>query len=160
MNVLSKLRRAFFYRSHSTGLDYRSLFYWYWTKWFPLRSKTTFWIRIRARRHFLSCLFSIARWPVFWPLECDLSVETPCPPNYTRSSLLLHKIKLCSFANLISQKFSDSAAIAVSKHCPKDLSAVKTQSSSIGFLFSYHSAIPEKFFQDYCTCWVWGCIFD
>ena len=34
-------------------------------------------------------------------------------------NLLLHKIKLCSFTNLISQKFSDSAVIlakAVSKH--------------------------------------------
>ena len=62
-------------------------------------------------------------------------------------NLLLHKIKLCSFTNLISQKFSDSAVIlakAVSKHCSQALSVVKTQGWSTGFLFSYHLAIPER----------------
>ena len=32
---------------------------------------------------------------------------------------------------------------------------------STGFLFSYHSAIPEIFFQRllfHCTCWLWGTI--
>ena len=65
-------------------------------------------------------------------------------------NLLLQKIKLCSFANLISQKFSDTAVIlviAVSKRCTQDLPVVDTQGSRTGFLFTYHSAIPENFFQ-------------
>ena len=65
-------------------------------------------------------------------------------------NLLLHKIKLCSFTNLISQKLSDSAvilAIEVSKRCTQDLSVVKRQGSSIGFLFSYHSAISKTTFS-------------
>ena len=37
-------------------------------------------------------------------------------------------------------------AIAVSKRCFQDLPVVNTQGSSTGFLFTYHSAIPEKFF--------------
>ena len=70
----------------------------------------------------------------------------------TRRNLLLQKIKLCSFTNLISQKFSDTAvilAIAVSKRCTQDLPVVNTQGSITGFLFTYHSAIPEKFFKEY-----------
>ena len=65
-------------------------------------------------------------------------------------NLLLQKFKLCSFGNLISQKFSDAAVIfviAVSKRCTQDLPVVDTQGSRTGFLFTYHSAIPEKFSQ-------------
>ena len=65
-------------------------------------------------------------------------------------NLLLQKIKLCSFTSLISQKFSDTAVIldiAVSKRCTPDLPVVNTQGSSTGFLFTCHSAIPERVFQ-------------
>ena len=70
-------------------------------------------------------------------------------------------IKLCSFINLISQKFSDSAviAIAVCKRCTLDLPVVNRQGSSTGFLFTYHSAIQGNCFQRlffYCTCWHLG----
>ena len=40
-------------------------------------------------------------------------------------------------------------AIAVSKRRAQDLPVVNTQDSSTGFLFTYHSAIPENFFKDY-----------
>ena len=65
--------------------------------------------------------------------------------------LLLEKIKLCSFANLMSQKFSDTAiilAIAVSKRCTHDLPVVNTQGSITGFFLPtyQHSAIPNKNF--------------
>ena len=56
----------------------------------------------------------------------------------------MQKIKLCSFTNLISQKFSDTAVIAVSKHCTQDLPVVNTQGSSTEFLFTYDSAIPAE----------------
>ena len=64
-------------------------------------------------------------------------------------NLLLQKIKLCSFTNLISQKFSGTAvilAIAVTKRGTQDLPVVNTQGSSTGFLSTYNSAIPKKQF--------------
>ena len=64
-------------------------------------------------------------------------------------NLLLQKNKLCSFTNLISQKFSDTAvilALAVSKRCTQDLPAVNKQHSSTVFLFTYSLVIPEFFF--------------
>ena len=81
--------------------------------------------------------------------------------NNTRSKFTIAKIKLCSFTNLISQTFSDTAVIlpiAVSKRCTQDLPVVKRQGSSTGFLFTYHSAIPEKFFQRklfHWNSWLW-----
>ena len=46
------------HRSHSTGQRYRSLFYQLVTDLNNSpRSKTAFWIVIRARRHFWACLF-------------------------------------------------------------------------------------------------------
>ena len=65
-------------------------------------------------------------------------------------NLLLQRNKLCSFTNLISQKFSDTAkilALAVSKGCTQDLPAVNKQHSSTLFLFTYHFVIPENFFS-------------
>ena len=59
--------------------------------------------------------------------------------NYTRSKLSIAQIKLCSFTNLISQKFSDWAVIlanTVYERCKQDFSVVKTQGSSTSFLFS------------------------
>ena len=76
--------------------------------------------------------------------------------NNTRSKFTIAKIKLCSFTNLISQKFSDTVVIlpiAVSKRCTQDLPVVNRQGSSTGFLFTYHSAIPEKFFQRILFQW-------
>ena len=64
----------------------------------------------------------------------------------------MHKVKLSSLTNLISQKFSDLAvilAITVYKRCTQDLSVVKTQGSSTSFSFSYHSAISENLFKGY-----------
>ena len=64
----------------------------------------------------------------------------------------MHKVKLCSLTNLISQKFSDLAvvlAITVYKRCTQDLSVVKTQGSGTSFSFSYHSAISENLFKGY-----------
>ena len=64
----------------------------------------------------------------------------------------MHKVKLCSLSNLISQKFSDLAvilAITVYKRCTQDLSVVKTQGSGTSFSFSYHSAISENLFKGY-----------
>ena len=60
---------------------------------------------------------------------------------------LLQKIKLFSFTNLISQKFSDTAeilAFAVSKRCTQDLPVVNTQDSSAGFFVFLPFGIPEK----------------
>ena len=74
----------------------------------------------------------------------------------TRSKFTIARNKLCSFTNLISQKFSDTAvilAIAVSKRCTQDLPVVNTQGSSTGFLFPCHSGIPEKFFQRILFQW-------
>ena len=48
-------------------------------------------------------------------------------------------------------------AIAVSKCCTQDLPVVNTQGSSTGFLFTYHSAIPENFFQRLLFQWNTGC---
>ena len=62
--------------------------------------------------------------------------------NNTRSKFTIAKI------NLISQKFSDTAAIlaiAVSKRCTQELPVVNTQGSSTGFLFTNHSAIRVRF---------------
>ena len=70
-------------------------------------------------------------------------------------NLLLREIKLCSFTNLINQKFSDSAsllAIAVSsvalKSCQLWIHKV---------LFTYLRPFQKSF---HCTCWLWGTIFD
>ena len=73
----------------------------------------------------------------------------------------------------MSQKFNDTAvilAIAVSKRYTQDLPGSSTtqrssttQASSTGFLFTYHSAIPEKFFQRILfqwNSWLWGTIFN
>ena len=74
----------------------------------------------------------------------------------TRSKFTIAKIKLCSFTNLISQKFCDTAVIlviAVSNLCTQDLPVVNTQRSSTGFLFTYHLAIPENVFQRILFQW-------
>ena len=70
-------------------------------------------------------------------------------------NLLLREIKLCSFNNLINQKFSDSAlllAIAVSsvalKSCQLWIHKV---------LFTYLRPFQKSF---HCTCWLRGTIFD
>ena len=84
----------------------------------------------------------------------------------TRSKFTIAKNKLCSFTNLISQKFSDTAvilALAVSKGCTQDLPAVNKQHSSTLFLFTYHLVIPENFFQRILfqwNNWLWGTIFN
>ena len=64
----------------------------------------------------------------------------------------MHKIKLSSLTNLITQKFSDFAvilAITLYERCTQDFSVVKTQGSSTSFSFSYHSAISENLFKGY-----------
>ena len=64
----------------------------------------------------------------------------------------MHKVKLCSLTNLITQKFSDLAvilAIKVYKRCTQDFSVVKTQGSGTSFSFSYHSVISENLFKGY-----------
>ena len=68
--------------------------------------------------------------------------------NYTRSKFTIARNQLCSFTNLISQKFSDSAVI-LAKDSMQDFSVVRTQGTSSRFLFSYHSAIPENLFKGY-----------
>ena len=78
----------------------------------------------------------------------------------------MQKIKLGSFTNLISQKYSDTVvilAIAVSKRCTQDLPVVNTQGSSTGLLFTFHSAIPENVFQRILfqwNSWLWDTIFN
>ena len=65
---------------------------------------------------------------------------------------VLHKIKLFSLTNLISQKFSDLVvilAITVYERCTQNSSVVKTQGSRTSFSFSYHSAISENLFKGY-----------
>ena len=56
--ICARIRPGLKHRSHYTGQKYRSLFYQLVTD--PNnspRSKTAFWIVIRARRHFWACLF-------------------------------------------------------------------------------------------------------
>ena len=87
-----------------------------------------------------------------------------------RVNLPLQKIKLCSFTNLISQKFSDTAIILAIKNSSVQALHSRLAScecarleSSTGFLFTYHSAIPEKFFQRILfqwNSWLWGTIFN
>ena len=75
--------------------------------------------------------------------------------NNIRSKFTIAQIKLCSFTNLISQKFSDSAVIlatAVSKRCTQDLPVVNKQGSR-----TYHSSMVETFVERllfHCTCWL------
>ena len=90
-----------------------------------------------------------------WPMNINYQysnchnkwwVNIRCSFKMTYVNSLLQK-KLCSFTNLISQKFSDTAVIltfAVSKRCTQDLPVVNTKGSSTGFLFSYHSAFQKK----------------
>ena len=77
--------------------------------------------------------------------------------NNTRSKFtIMQKIKLCSFTNLISQKYSVTVvilAIEVSKRCTQDLPVVDTQGSSTGLLFTYHSAISENVLQRILFQW-------
>ena len=64
----------------------------------------------------------------------------------------MHKVKLSSLTNLISQKFSDLAvilAITVYERCTQDFSVVKTQGSSTSFSFSFRSATSENLFKGY-----------
>ena len=64
----------------------------------------------------------------------------------------MHKIKLSSFTNLFSQKFSDLAAIlaiTVYERCTQVFSVVKTQGSRTRFSFFYLLAISEIFFKRY-----------
>ena len=78
--------------------------------------------------------------------------------NNIRSKFTIAQIKLCSFTNLISQKFSDSAVIlatAAAKRCTQDLPVVNKQGSRTGFLFTYHSSMVETFVERllfHCTC--------
>ena len=67
----------------------------------------------------------------------------------------MQKLKLCSFTNLISQKFNDTAVVlAIASCCTLDLPVVNTQGSSTGFLFTYHSVILEIFFQRLLFQWI------
>ena len=64
-------------------------------------------------------------------------------------NLLLHKN---NSENFISQKFSDSAvvlAISVSRRCTLDLSVVKAQGSTAGFLFFVPICHSRKIFTDH-----------
>ena len=59
-------------------------------------------------------------------------------------NFLLHKINSTNFISQIESTVI--LAISVSKRCTLDLSLVKAQGSIAGsILFSYHSAIPEKY---------------
>ena len=73
--------------------------------------------------------------------------------NRQAVNLLLQKIKLCSFANLISQTFSDTAvilAITVSKRCTQDLPIVTVRKARVlDFCFPTIRPFQQFFFKEY-----------
>ena len=68
-------------------------------------------------------------------------------------NLLLQRNKLCSFTNLISQKFSDTAvilAIAVSKRCTQDLPVVTVLKARVlDFCLPTIRPFQKNFFKEY-----------
>ena len=73
--------------------------------------------------------------------------------NNTRGKLTIAKIKLCSFTNLISQKFSDTAlilAIAVSKRFNQDLPVLTVRKVRVlDFCLPKIRPFQKTFFKEY-----------
>ena len=76
--------------------------------------------------------------------ECVMFFKITHPVN-----LLMHKIKLCSFTSLISQKFSDSAVILANSKCPSVASCEYARLEYWIFVYRPFSHCRKNFLRDY-----------